>query len=445
MNRSFISNLNTGHRYSWLLAVVVACLFAQQAGAAKVPEIRGRIFKGAGEFDPVRIGIDEFTAADPEKLGMQGENLATEISGVVFDDLEFSYLFEAVRPDTLYLRIMGLTKIDERGWRHLGAEYLIEGEVDLDGTELSVEYTLNDLVNNRKVFKRRLKARSDNVRLLAHVLSDEVYQELTRRPGIFQSRLAYLHGSGDYKEVHICDYDGKNDLAVTADRAVVVSPRWAGPNTISYTSYIDKNPDVWLLDLSRDRATKLSAQEGLNSGCAWSRDGRRYVLSLSVDGDPEIYIGDRGSTKPRRLTFSQGIDSSPSFSPDGKHIIFTSDRGGTPQIYIMDDDGANVERITFQGAYNESPDWSPTLDMIVYVSRQNGLFQILTARPDGSGIQQLTEVGSNENPHWSPDGLHVVFSSNRTGTYEIYTMNYNGSGVRRITSSGNNSNPSWSP
>ncbi len=459
MSRSYILNSNIDHSATstrrllrlrvgllvtlcgiWVLGLV------GNANAGKIPEVYGRVFKTYGEFDPVRIGIAELTVEDDGGTGYQADLLAAEIGQIVYDDLDFAYLFESLRPDTTYLRIMGITEIDLRGWRHLGAEYLIEGEIEVDDNELSVSYILNDLVNGRQVFQRRLKSKRDNIRLLAHVLSDEVYEEIANRPGIFQTRIAYLHGSGDYKEVHICDYDGANDYAVTADRSIVVTPRWAGSNTLSYTSYREGNPDVWLLDLSKDRAEKFSSYPGLNSGCSWSADGRRYVLSLTVDGNPEIYIGDRNSQRPRRLTFSPGIDTSPTFSPDGKRIIFTSDRAGTPQLYIMDDDGANVRRITYEGNYNESPNWSPTMDLIVYVTRIDGLFQIMTARPDGSEARQLTEVGSNENPHWSPDGLHIVFSSNRSGTYEIYTMNYDKSGVlRRVTTTGNNTNSSWSP
>ncbi len=451
MNRSSISSSNivrSTRKPRFRVPILVTGLLiaaAVSVWAAKVPDIIGRIVKGAEEFDPIRIGISSFTVDNDQVGDPSAENAADLVSKVVFEDLDFSYLFESVRPDTLYMRIMGLTEIDQRGWRHLGAGYLIEGEVQVTDGNLSVEYSLRDLLSDRRIFKRKLKTRIQSARLLAHTLSDEVYQELITSPGIFQSRLAYLHGEGNYKEVHVCDYDGENDLAVTADRAVDVTPRWAGPNAISYTSYVQGNPDVWILDLDRDRATKLSSRPGLNSSCAWSRDGKRYVLSLSEEGDPEIYIGDRGSHDPTRITFSRGIDASPSFSPDGKHIVFTSDRSGSPQIYIMDDDGANVERITYAGHYNESPDWSPTLDMIAYVSRIDGVFQIFTARPDGSTVMQLTEVGSNENPHWSPDGLHIVFSSNRTGSYEVYTMNYNGSGVRRVTYNGNNTNPSWSP
>ncbi len=442
-NSSTASSTQRARASLALLLAGFVVLWSVPAASRNVPEIYGRIVKSGGEFEPTRIGIDQFKVKDLSSASPDAQDLAHQASQIVFNDLDFSYLFEAVRPDTAYLRIMGQAQIDRRGWHYLGAGYLIEGEVDLADGNLAITYTLYDIVNDREVFQRRLKARRENIRLLAHSLSDEVYRELAGAEGIFQTRLVYLH-NGALKELHVADYDGASDQTVVSQRAIIVTPRWAGSNAISYTSYKDGNPDVWILDLSRDRARKMSSQLGLNSGCSWTPDGKRYALSLTVDGSPEIYVGERDG-KPRRVTFSNGIDASPSFSPDGRRIVFTSDRSTTPQVYIMDDDGANAERITFEGKYNDSPDWSPTLDIIAYVSRVDGVFQICTMRPDGSGKRQITEVGSNENPHWSPDGLHLVFASNRTGSYEIYTMSFDGSGVRRLTTSTNNANPGWSP
>lgn len=451
MSRSSISNLNTGHRAGRRVCALVLPVLGMAllypwtpATARSVPEIYGRIVKYAGEYEPFRVGVGEFRIDDPEDATMADLKTAQEIADVIFADLDFSYLFEPVRSDTVYLRIMGQDKIDRRGWRHLGAGYLVEGEIKFEGERLTVEYTLTDVAMGRRYFKREMKVRRGSRRLMAHAIADEIYRELARAEGFFQSRLVYLHAEDTHKEVQISDWDGANSITVTADRSIALTPRWAGPDAISYTSFKDGNPDVWLLDLSRDRSIRLSSKVGVNAGCDWTADGKRYVLSASGEGNPEIYVGKRKSRDPRRLTFSPGIDISPSFSPDGRRIVFTSDRGGTPQIYLMDDDGASVERLTYEGHYNDSPNWSPTLDLIAYVSRMDGLFQICTIRPDGSGIHQLTEVGSNENPHWSPDGLHLVFASNRTGRYEVYTMTFDGTGVRRITKTGRNSNPSWS-
>jgi TolB protein len=448
MSRSFTLNSNTAHKTSRALVlalVAVGSLLPTAASARPVPEIFGRVFKSGGEFEPFRIGVEEFRMANPESATADDWAALQTISDVVFADLDFSYLFESVRPDTLYLRIMGLSAVDRRGWHHLGASDIISGDVRVNGDQLLVTYALIDVASGKEYYRRELKAARSSARLLAHTLSDEVYRELANAEGIFRSQLVYVREADGHKEIQICDYDGANGYRLTGDRAIVLSPRWAGRDAVSYTSFRDGNPDVWLYDLVKDKATKISSFKGLNTGCSWTRDGRTFSLSLSMEGDPEVYIGQRNSKSPQRLTFNRGIDTSPCISPDGKKIVFTSDRSSTPQLYVMDADGANIARLTYEGKYNDSPDWSPTLDAICFVSRSDGLFQICTINPDGSGFRQLTEVGSNENPHWSPDGLHIVFSSNRTGSYEIYTMNFDGSGVRRVTTTGNNSNAAWSP
>lgn len=448
MSRSYTLSFNTVLRpftHLALAGIAALTITTAVANARPVPEIFGRVFKSGGEFEPFRIGVEEFRMANPESATSEDWAALQTISDVVFSDLDFSYLFESVRPDTLYLRIMGLSAVDRRGWHHLGASDIISGEMRVNDENLVITYTLIDVQSGKEYYRRELKAARSSARLLAHTLADEVYRELANAEGIFRTQLVYIREADGNKEVHICDYDGANDYRLTGDRTIVLSPRWAGRDAVSYTSFRDGNPDVWLYDLVKDKATKISSFKGLNTGCSWTRDGRTFALSLSMEGDPEVYIGQRNGKNPQRLTFNRGIDTSPCISPDGKKIVFTSDRSSTPQLYVMDADGANVERLTYEGKYNDSPDWSPTLDAICFVSRSDGLFQICTINPDGSGFRQLTEVGSNENPHWSPDGLHIVFSSNRTGTYEIYTMNFDGSGVRRVTASGNNSNAAWSP
>ncbi|HEX9750381.1 MAG TPA: hypothetical protein VGB22_03685 [candidate division Zixibacteria bacterium] len=453
MSRSSIWNLSTAHRLyrtirrtlltTAVLAVSVTA--GQGVSAREVPEVIGRIVKYGGEFDPFRVGVDRFKLKQDRDTSIEDDLLVQEMSDVVYADLDFSFLFEPLRPDTVYLRIMNQDQIDQRGWRHLGADYLIEGDVEFQGDNVSVRYSLTEVLTGNQHFRRELKSRRGSTRLMAHALADDIYRALARSDGIFQSRLVYLHASSGIKEVHICDFDGANDLTVTADRSIVLSPRWAGQSAISYTSFKSGSADIWYLDLDRDQSAKLSDVPGPKSSCSWTEDGKRFVVSISSEANSDVYVGERGSRRVRQVTFSEGIDVSPSFAPDGRRIVFTSDRGGTPQVYIMDDDGASVERLTYEGHYNDSPDWSPTLDLIALVSRDEGQFQICTIRPDGSGFRRLTEVGSNENPSWSPDGLHLVFSSNRSGTYEVYTMNFDGTGVRRLTTSGDNSNPGWSP
>lgn len=415
--------------------------------AGKYGEIIASIRTGV--FEPYRIGIDDFIPRDPAAQPVVRQT-AREISDIIRDDLEFSYLFTTRAPDPEYLEMFGVDKLSLYDWEKLYVGYVLVGEVEMeDENSLTVSYTLYSVhrrLKPEKLSARRLRASRKDLRLLAHSISDAIYKQITDLQGIFRSRMAYSHRDSANKEIYISDVDGHSPLQATFDRSINVSPRWASADEISYTSYKRRNPDLWLLDMRKGENKRLSSFPGLNSAAAWSPDGSRYAVTLTKDGNPEIYIFRKGSSKGNRVTFNPGIDSSPTWSPDGKYLAVTSDRSGTPQVYIMDVDGGNVQRLTYQGTHNDSPAWSPTLDLIAYVSRgAGGKFNVWTTTTNGSHQRQLTSVGDNENPQWSPDGLHLVFSSTRNGSEEIYTMDFAGQNVRRITRGGGNSNPSWSP
>jgi TolB protein len=182
----------------------------------------------------------------------------------------------------------------------------------------------------------------------------------------------------------------------------------------------------------------------MNSSPDWSPDGRRLVYTSIADGNAELFVLDLTSGRNTRLTRSSGIDTSPAWSPNGREIAFTSDRGGTPQIYLMDADGLNVRRISVDGNYNDSAAWSPRGDRLAYVSRVERKFQIQLMDVATGRVTPLTSQGNNENPRFSPDGRHLVFASDRAGSYDIYTMAVDGTDVRRLTKGGDAFTPDWS-
>ena len=47
---------------------------------------------------------------------------------------------------------------------------------------------------------------------------------------------------------------------------------------------------------------------------------------------------------------SAGIDTGPAFSSDGRSIYFVGDHGGSPQIYRVGSGGGNAGRVTFNGS-----------------------------------------------------------------------------------------------
>ncbi len=431
-----------------IMLIGLLCLLAAPAFAQKYGEIIVRIQTGV--FEPYRIGVDDFRPADREAAS-DVRRLASQLSDIIRNDLDFSYLFVTRAPDPEYLEVFGVETLSLYDWEKLYVGYVLTGTVayEADDDAVVVSYTLHSVHRRLKpeiITSRRMRASPNDLRLLAHTIAGKIYEKITDLQSVFRSRIAYSHRDSSSKEIYICDYDGHEPMQATFDRSINVSPRWASPDEISYTSYKRGNPDLWLLDMQEGKTRRLSSFPGLNSAATWSPDGSRYAVTLTKDGNPEIYVFRKGASRGRRVTFHPGIDSSPTWSPDGRYLAITSDRSGTPQIYIMNVDGGDVQRLTYKGSHNDSPAWSPTLDLIAYVSRGgDGKFNVWTTTTNGSHQQQLTAIGDNENPRWSPDGLHLVFSSTRNGREEIYTMDFSGKNVQRITSGGGNTNPSWSP
>jgi TolB protein len=240
--------------------------------------------------------------------------------------------------------------------------------------------------------------------------------------------------------------DGHGAYPATSAGSISILPTWAkGGGRLLFTSFVDKNPDLWLKPLGGG-GKKISAKPGLNVASDVSPATGLIAATLSFDGDTEICLLDETGKLVKRLTTSRGIDTSPSFSADGSMIAFVSDRHGTPQIWIMGADGSGARRLTYRGSYNQSPDWSPRADgKIAFSGRdEKFVFDIFLVDPKTGEIERLTQDhGSNEEPSFSPDGRYLAFTSTRDGGYQIYVMNVEGTNEHSITKGGTNKSPAW--
>ncbi|MCL2484874.1 MAG: Tol-Pal system beta propeller repeat protein TolB [Endomicrobia bacterium] len=388
------------------------------------------------------IAIETFVSGDRSLETLKASRLLQEI---VENDLILSRYFNIIKGDP---EVKMTFKNRLVFWDQKGATALLTATVKLEKNMLTIIPKLYDVITGEVIWQHSYSIEVTDYRLLAHEVSDEVVRRFTGEDGIARSKIVFINNSTRFKELYVIDYDGHNLRRLTKDNKLNVLPKWApSGEQVIYTSYLYDNPDLFSLDLIKNRRSVISKYQGLNAAGAYSPDGERIALTLSRGRFPNLFLINRTGEILRRMTDGTYIDTSPSFAPNGQEIVFISDRPGYPQLYIMNVDGGNIRRLTTNG-HCDSPAWSPRGDKIVFTMRQpRGNYDLYVYDLPTSKITKITNnQRNNENPTWSPDGRFVTFASSRSGKSEIYIMAIDGSGTRKLAEiPGSSYSPAWSP
>jgi len=390
-------------------------------------------------------GGDLFRLALPKAVG-DGEvaRLALETET---RDLDISGFFHLLDPDSFPadLQNEGLG-FSSALWSQVGAQGVAKIKATRTGSGLEVEGRLYVLGRGEAPVLSRTYRASEG-RDAVHQFANDVVGYFTGQPGIFGSRIALaLSGKGSHEIISI-DMDGSRTQVLTAMGSDCLLPAYSpSGGEVAFTSYLRNNPDLWVVSAGGGRARRISKHPGLNTGAAWSPDGRSLALTLSYEGNAEVYrINPGDGSLQSKLTTHSAIDSSPSYSPDGSQIAFVSNRAGSPQIYLMPSGGGGPKRVTFQGRYNQTPRWNPRTEkpLIAFTGRdERGVFDVFLLDVRSGKIDRVTQgKGSNQDPTWSPDGRLLAYTSSRGGVFVANPETHHEVQIWR----GNGSSPSWGP
>ncbi len=219
------------------------------------------------------------------------------------------------------------------------------------------------------------------------------------------------------------DQDGANVRYLTRGDDLVLTPRFS-PSTqeITYMSYGQGDPRVYLLNIETGQREIVGNFPGMTFSPRFSPDGQRVIMSLQQGGNSNIFVMDLRSKATTRLTSAPAIDTAPSYSPDGTRICFESDRGGSQQIYVMGATGGDAQRISFGEGRYSTPVWSPRGDYIAFTKLGGGRVRHrhhqagwLRRAPAHRGLPQRRPDLRAERP-----GHHVLSRSGGKWTVALY-------------------------
>ncbi|MCF8480357.1 MAG: Tol-Pal system beta propeller repeat protein TolB [Rhodospirillum sp.] len=420
------------------------------SGAGLAPQARAELVIDVTQSarEPMPIAIPAFSGADSTSLRM-----GADMAKVITDDLAGSGLFRVLDPAAYLQRLPNINAQPQFGdWRAINAQALVQGEIQpvADG-RIQVVFRLWDVFGGSQVVGHSFAGEPTNWRRFGHIIADKVYQAITGEGGYFDTRIVYIAETGPktarVKRLAIMDQDGANHAYLTGGEDLVLTPRFSPTaQEITYLSWYNGVPRVYLLNIQTARRELLGDFPGMTFAPRFSPDGNRVIMSMAKDGNTELYEMDLRTRRSSRLTNHPAIDTSPSYSPDGRMITFNSDRGGAQQIYVMNADGSGVNRISFGDGRYATPVWSPRGDLIAFTKMKGGRFYIGVMRPDGGGEKILSEGYLVEGPTWAPNGRVLMFFREERGSgANLYSIDLTGGNERRVITPTQASDPAWSP
>lgn len=291
-----------------LLALGVA------APAPARAEVRIDITKGVVE--PLPIAITSFAGA-----GGREAQVGSDISKVVAADLERSGLFRPLDPKGFLQTPDQLRSGEPRyqDWRAVGAQALVAGNTTAMGDgRMKVDFRLWDVAAGQYMQGLSYTATADSWRRIAHIIADAIYKRLTGEEGYFDTRIVYVAESGPAnarkKQLAIMDQDGENHQFLTDGKNLVLTPRFSpATQEITYMSYFNKKPRVYLFNIDSGRQEVLGDFVGMTFAPRFSPDGNKVVMSMAQNGNTDIYALDLRTRRQTQLTDSPGIDTGPSY------------------------------------------------------------------------------------------------------------------------------------
>lgn len=393
----------------------------------------------SAEARKINFAVPRFEDSGVDKGDPQ---LGTNLAAVLAKALEFHGIIEVVAGGS---PVGGAVD-----WSGMGADYGVVGRYSTQSDQLSLEIRLFEASSNEMLMGKSYKGPIDDSDRMIFKFTDAVINELTGKPGLASTQIAFVAQPDEKpeREVFITDILGRTKRQVTRHRNLIVSPRFSPDTTLlAYTSYHSGNQNLYVTDLRQSKTTTvISQRKGLNLAPAWSPSGTSMVVTLSYKGNPDLFMINRQGEIIKQLTSRAGINVSPTYSPDGRYIVFVSDRSGKPQLYLMEIASGKTQRLTFEGVENAEPDWSPTENLVVYSSLRGGIYQLCTIDPfkTGSSTQVTQDQDHHESPSWSPDGNQIIFAKRDGKGHKVYGIMKNGMHQRMLFSmSGSQTYPRW--
>ena len=178
-------------------------------------------------------------------------------------------------------------------------------------------------------------------------------------------------------------------------------------------------PDIWLFDLARGAASRLTFGPLLNAGTVWAPQGDRMAFRTNRKGGMiEFYqmsAVESGNGEPllpndmaRRAGVSYSSLTPTDWSSDGQHLAFTTGQPADIWLLRIADPSKPVRVVASQGDQMHG-NFSPDGSAIAYTSNESGRFEVYVQSLRPPARKLPISVNGGYEPRWRADGKELYY------------------------------------
>ena len=204
-------------------------------------------------------------------------------------------------------------------------------------------------------------------------------------------------------------------LGTVGQPEIVSTPALSPDGTrLAVTVGQPQKEDIWVFDLKRGTASRLTFDSARNSNPVWSADGSQILVSSLLNGNVwDIYQKDANGLGTAQPVFrsSDQLKAINDLSPDGRYAIYdTANSFDTSQLWGLPLFGDRKPFAFVQGKFGAtSARFSPIGRFLAYTSNETGRKEVYVQTfPEHTGKWQISTSGG-EQPMWSRDGKELFY------------------------------------
>jgi serine/threonine protein kinase/Tol biopolymer transport system component len=172
------------------------------------------------------------------------------------------------------------------------------------------------------------------------------------------------------------------------------------------------NMDLWMIEVARGIATRLTSDPADDEWATWWPDGKRIAFDSNRKGAFDLYqMAIDGIGKEKPILESAQTKGVAGFSSDGRYMLFTAKNEKTgSKLWVLPLFGKGEAYLAVQRESEQfTGSLSPDNQWMVYESTDSGRSEIYVQRFSESGDRSQISIDGGADPRWRSDGKEIFF------------------------------------